>query len=67
MPAQARFGKVLRILVSHDLHAWISEEAMRRGLSVSAVGREIWRAAMNAAKQAGACRECPIHCKEAEA
>lgn len=52
MPAQARFGKVLRILVSDDLHAWISEEAARRGLSISAVGREIWQAAMASSQSA---------------
>ena len=49
-----------------EQHAWLEAESTRLGLgSVAAVARFYVQAAIQA--QQGACRECPIHCKEAEA
>lgn len=49
-----------------EQHAWLEAETARLGLgSVTATERFYIQRAMQ--EQADACRECPIHCKEAEA
>lgn len=48
MPTLARYDRILRVGCSEAQRAWLNEHAERRGLSASAVVREMLQAAMRA-------------------